>query len=237
MRAQSHVVGVALLLGIALVAIGTLTVGIGTVVESQAATADANRVADGIEGLADAADRTGSHSQQLSFTEGTLHTEQRRLRVLKDGAVVETRGVDALVFENGDRRVTLLAGAVVQAQGESAWLRAEPQITGSETNEVLVVGAPTLSAGHVAASGTGGVTRTVRIDPTHSRQDLGTGTYAVAIETTTPAVFERHFEEMGAWTERKTFPGDDQQSVVAHFPGDRRGYLVVHDLSMEVTDG
>lgn len=237
MRAQSHVVGVALLLGIALVAIGTLTMGIGTVVESQAATADANRVADGVEELADAADRTGTHSQQLSFSEGSLHTEQRRLRILKDGAVVETRAIDALVFENGDRRVTLVAGAVVQAQGESTWLRTEPQITGSEQNEVLVVGAPSLNAGHVAASGTGGVTRTVRIDPTHSRQDLGTGTYAVAIETATPGVFERHFEDEGAWTERKTFAGDDETSVVAHFSKDRQGYLVVHDLSMEVTDG
>lgn len=235
MRGQSHVVGVALLLGVALVAVGTLTAGVGTVIDSQAETAEANRVGEGIERIAAAADRTGRHSQQLTFTDGQLRTEQRQLRVLKDGSVVATQSVGALVFESGDRRVTLVAGAVVQAQGESAWFRTAPQITGSERNRVLVVGATTLNPEQAVTGGTGGVTTTVDIQPTHSRQDLGSGEYAVAIETDSPEVFERHFEDQGVRTERRTFGSGEETSVVAHFSGDRQGYLVVHDLSMEVT--
>jgi hypothetical protein len=157
--------------------------------------------------------------------------------VLKDGRVIERYAVDALVFERGDRRVTAVAGAIVQKQGSSAWLVTEPRVTGSEANSVLVVGAPVLSAGHVAVGGAGSVRRTLRIDPTHTEYDLGTGKFSVAIETETPGPFERHFEAQNATTERRLFPGDDRESVVAEYPGDRQGYLVVHDLALEVTDG
>lgn len=237
MRAQSHVVGVALLLGIAVVALGSLTVGVGSLVESQAAAADANRVADGMDEAFQAVDRAGTHSQRVAFTDGSLATADRTLRVLKDGSVVETRAVDALVFESGDRSVTAVAGALVQQQGASAWLVSEPRVTDSEANSVIVVGAPALNAGHVAVGGTGGVTTTLRIDPTHTEYDLGTGTFAVAIETETPGPFERYFERENATTERQTFAGDEHPSVVARYPGDRQGYLVVHDLSLEVGSG
>jgi monoamine oxidase len=75
------------------------------------------------------------------------------------------------------------------------------------------------------------------IDPSHTEYDLGTGEFAVAIETATPGPFERYFEEQNASTNRRTFAGDEHASVVAHYPGDRQGYLVVHDLSMEVDNG
>lgn len=237
MRAQSHVVGVALLLGIAVVALGGLTVGVGSLVESQAAAADTSRVADSMDEAFRAVDRAGTHSQRVAFTDGSLATAERTLRVLKDGSVVETRAVDALVFESGDRSVTAVAGALVQQQGASAWLVSEPRVTDSETNSVIVVGAPALNAGHVAVGGTGGVTTTLRIDPTHTEYDLGTGTFAVAVETETPGPFERYFERENATTEQRTFAGDEHASVVAHYPGDRQGYLVVHDLSLEVDDG
>jgi hypothetical protein len=237
MRAQSHVVGVALLLGIAVVALGGLTVGVGSLVESQAAAADTSRVADSMDEAFRAVDRAGTHSQRVAFTDGSLATADRTLRVLKDGSVVETRAVDALVFESGDRSVTAVAGALVQQQGASAWLVSEPRVTDSETNSVIVVGAPALNAGHVAVGGTGGVTTTLRIDPTHAEYDLGTGTFAVAVETETPGPFERYFERENATTERRRFAGDEHASVVARYPGDRQGYLVVHDLSLEVGDG
>jgi len=237
MRAQSHVVGVALLLGIAVVALGGLTVGVGSLVDSQASAADANRVADSMDEAFRGIDRAGTHSQQVAFSDGHLATAERTLRILKDGSVIETRPVDALVFEHGDRQVTAVAGALVQRHGASAWLVSEPGVTDSEANNVIVVGAPVLNAGHVAVGGTGGVSATLRIDPTHTEYDLGTGEFAVAVETETPGPFERYFAGQNATTQRRTFAGDDHVSVVAHYPGDRRGYLVVHDLSLEVGDG
>ncbi|PSQ48052.1 hypothetical protein BRD19_07885 [Halobacteriales archaeon SW_7_65_23] len=237
MRGQSHVVGVALLLGIAIVALGGLTVGVGSLLDAQAATADANRVADGMNQAFQGIDRAGTHSQRIAFSDGHLATEERTLRIIKNGRVLKTREVDALVFERGDRRVAAVAGALVQQHGASAWLVSAPRITDSERNDVFVVGAPILNASHVTVGGTGGVSRTLRIDPSHTEHDLGTGEFAVAIETATPGPFERYFEEQNASTNRRTFAGDEHASVVAHYPGDRQGYLVVHDLSMEVDNG
>ena len=237
MRAQSHVVGVALLLGLAVVALGGLTVGVGTLLDSQAGAADADRVADGLDEAFRAVDRAGTHSQQVAFSEGSLATEERTLRILKDGRVIERHAVDALVFERGDRRVAAVAGALVRQHGSSAWLVSAPSITDSRTNGVLVVGAPVLNAGLVSVGGTGGVTTTLRIDPSHTEYDLGTGEFAVAIETPTPGPFERYFTDRNARTTRRTFPGDEHESVVAQYPGDRQAYLVVHDLSLEVGDG
>lgn len=234
MRAQSHVVGATLMLGLAIVALGTLTLGVGTVLESQAASADAERVAtamdDGLQGV----ERTGTHSHKVTFSEGRLSTEERTLRVLKDGTVVRTVSVDVLVFEGNDRRVAALAGAVIRGEGESAWLVSEPPITHSEATDVLVVGAPALGADDVAVSGQGGVTTTLQTNVSHTDYDLGTGEYAVAIETETPDPFERYFAAQNATTTRRTFQGDQTESVVAAYPGQRRGYLVVHDLSLEV---
>jgi len=53
-RAVSTVVGVALLVGITMVTLAALTASVGTVVESQADRADANRAADALEGLVSA---------------------------------------------------------------------------------------------------------------------------------------------------------------------------------------
>lgn len=236
-RAQSHVVGVALLFGLTAVALGTLTVGIGTVVDSQASNADAHRITDGLDETLRAVDRGGRYSQRLSFSDGRLATDDRTLRVLRNGSVVETHEVGALGFTSSDRRVTAVAGAIVREQGDSAWLASEPSISSSRRNGVLVVGVPALNAGRVSIGGTGGVTTTVRIDPSHTEYDLGTGTFSIAIETATPGPFERYFERQNATTTHRSFAGDATTSVVAHYPGQRQGYLVVHDLALEVGNG
>jgi len=71
----------------------------------------------------------------------------------------------------------------------------------------------------------------------HTRTDLGTGEFVVAVETATPGPFERYFEGQNASVSRADFDGDGVESVVAEYPGQRRGYLVVHDLSLEVNGG
>ena len=235
MRAQSHVVGVALMLTLAVVALGALTAGVGTVLQSQAASADADRVATVMDDALEGVEQTGYHSYRLTFSEGSLSTEPRTLRVLDaNGTVLQNHSVDALVFEGNGERVASVGGAVVRGEGSGAWLVSEPPITGSETNDVLVVGIPVLDAGHVTVSGRGGTTTTLETNVTHTATELGRGEFAVAIETATPEPLERHFEEQNATVHRQSFDGDSAESVVARYPGERSGHVVVHNLSLEV---
>lgn len=237
MRAQSHVVGVALMLGLAVVALGSLTAGIGMIVDTQVSNADADRVADDLETALEGVERTGVHSHPVRFTEGGLATSERTLRVLENGTVVERHGIGAVSFEGGDEHVTFVAGAVVRGTGENAWLTAEPPITSSRRNSVLVVGVPVVGGGHTTVAGQGGVRATLRTDVEHAASELGTGEYSVAIETAAPGAFERYFERLGAETERRTFGDDQFGSVVARFPGERDGYLVRHELNLEIQHG
>lgn len=236
-RGQSHVIGVVLVLGLSVLALGALTVGVGEVIDAQTGTADATRVADDLDVALQPADVTGPHSGRVQFADGRFGTERRDLRVLRNGTVVAERQVDALVYESGDHRVAFLAGAIVQSSSDSHWLHSDPAVTASERNEVVVVGAPVLGAGDVAVSGSGHTTATLETNVSHDRQDLGRGEYAVAIETTTPGPFERYFDEHNATTDRRDIDGDGTESVVASYAGTRRGYLVTHNLSLEVSNG
>jgi hypothetical protein len=235
MRAQSHVVGVALMLGVAVLALGTLTAGVGTLIESQTTEADAQRVADGFDRAIQGAERTGVHNHKLHFTEGQLRTVDRTMRLLENGSVIATIEVDALVYEHNDGRVVSFAGAVVRDSGASAALADPPSITHSERNGVLIVGAPRLNAGRVSVSGGGGVTTTIRTNISHDRRELGTGEFGVAIETESTDPFRRFFADQGASVETRRFSDDEADSVVATYPGLREGYLVVHNLRLEVS--
>ncbi|SDJ80605.1 hypothetical protein SAMN05216226_109156 [Halovenus aranensis] len=237
MRGQSHIVGFVLILGFGVVALGTLTAGVGTVIESQSANADGTRVAADLGDASEVIERTGVQTDRVNFANGQLSTTERTLRVLDGGSVEQTLAVDALVFESGDRQVTSVAGAVIQRAGTSAWLERAPPITTSETNEVLVVGAPILGTDHWSVGADGGISVTLRTNVTHDRTALGRGNFAVAIETATPGPLERYFERQNATTSRRQFSGDEHGSVVATFPTERTGYLVVHDLNLEVRDG
>lgn len=237
MRGQSHIVGFVLILGFGVIALGTLTAGVGTVIESQSSNADSTRVAADLADASEAIERTGVHTARVNFATGQLGTTERTLRVLDGGSVEQTVEVGALVFESGDRQVTSVAGAVIQRAGASAWLDREPPITTSEANEVLVVGVPVLDTGHWSVGGEGGVAVTLRSNVTHDRTALGRGNFSVAIETATPDPLARYFEDRNATTSRRQFAGDTHESVVATFPTERRGYLVVHDLDLEVRDG
>lgn len=235
-RGQSHVVGFALMLGLGVVALGVLTVGIGAILDAGSSNADATRVAGDMDDVMGVTERTGVHSHRFSFADGRLGTADRTVRVLEDGTVEHELDAGALVFESGERRVVGIAGAVVHGTTSSAWLEDGPPITSSEANEVVVVGVPVLEA-DVSVGGQGGVTTTVQTNVTHERTELGRGTFAVAIETETPEAFERYFEEQGADVDRTQFDGDAHESVVAEYPGERVGYLVVHDVDMEVNSG
>ena len=231
-RGQANVVGVALLLGVAVVSMGALTAAVGVVVDSSAAAADADRVASDLEVAFDPVAATGPRRGEVTFGEGRLSPADRSLAVRADGRTVERVDVDALVFESGDRRVAYHAGAVVRGRTGSAWMETPPPVTVGE--DVLVVGAPRLGDGVTGVGGTGGITATVATDVSHERRHLGEATFSLAVETAAPGAWERWFRERGATVRRE---GGAVPTVVATFEGDRTGYLVVHDLDAEVHAG
>lgn len=228
-RAQSNVVGVALLLGIAVVSLGTLTAAVGVVVDSSAAEADAERVASDFDAELDPVAASGPQRGRVTFSEGQLYPVDRTLEVRANGSVVERIEVDALVFESGDRRVAFHAGAILRGSGGRAWIETPPPITVDD--DVLVVGAPRLGEEVTSVGGSGGVTVTVATDVRHDRHDLGEATFSIAVETVTPDAWERLFRERGATVDRET---GDPPTVIATFEGERTGYLVVHELDLEV---
>ena len=236
-RGQSHVVGVALLLGVAVLALGGLTAGIGALVSANAASADTARVADELGGALDPAETTGHDSGRLRFASGQLRTVDREVRILDASGVHRTVDAGGLVFEAGNRRVAYVADAVVRGTGESTWLHEPPPVTATADGDVAVFSVAQLDAGNVTVGGTGGSTVRLRTNVSHRRQALGRGTYGVAVETEAPAALARWFRERNATVSRRDFDGDGTESVVARFPGTRTGYLVVHDVDLEVNGG
>lgn len=239
-RGQSNVVGVAILLGVTVVALGTLTASVGVVVERNAANADAARVAADFEEALAPVETTGRNYGRVSFTGGTLQTVEREMRILNDSGVVRTVQVDGLTFRAGSNRVTFLTGAIAAGTDDRMALHRPPPITASrEADGVLVVGAAVLNASDVAISGSGGGSVLLRTTVTHERIPLGEDAFGVAIETETPDVWKTYFERQNATIEAtdRDFDGDGVGSVVARFPGNRTGYLVVHDVRLEVDRG
>ena len=235
-RGQSNVVGVALLLGVTVMALGALTAGIGAVVQENAASADAARVADGFDAALRPVETTGVREGRVAFSAGTLRVVERDLRVSSDATTREVT-VDALVYDSGDRRVVFLAGAIVRGEGEAARVVRAPPITGSERGDgVLVVGAPALGADGIAVGGEGGIDVVLRTNVSHDRERLGRGEFRVAVETATPAAWRAALREAGGEVvDVRDADGDDVPSVVARFPGERTAYLVVHEMRLEVT--
>lgn len=234
-RAQSNVVGVAVLLGITVVALGALTASIGLAVDAGAGTADATRVADGMDRALRPVEVTGGHVGTVRATDGTLRTVDRDVRVLNDSGTVARIEADALVYETDGQRVAFLAGAVVRGEGHAARLVSEPPVVATPDGEVLVVGVAALGEDRTTVS-FGGAPVHLRTNVTHERRTLGEDEYRLAVETATPAAWRSYFEEFGATVTSRDIDGDGVDSVVATFPDERTAYLVVHALHLEVGD-
>lgn len=226
-RGQSNVVGVAILLGVTVLALGTVTASVGTLIETNAAAADANRVADDLDAAIRPVHTTGSSVAAVSFTDGDLSTVDRTVRVLNDSGVVFERKANAVVFESGAYRVTALCGAITTGQGSGGRFVRDPPI--SVGDGVLVVGVPVLS-GSLAASGETHLR--VRTRVSHDRLALGDDEYRIAVETRQPGVWAEFFEGKNATVTRQDFDDDGVVSVVARFPGTRTGYVVVHRVEV-----
>lgn len=234
-RGQANVVGVAILVGVTVLALGTLTASIGAVIDGNAARADARRVATDVDAALAPVEATGHRRGRVSFTEGELRPEDREVRLLNESGVVSRIDADALVFESGQHQVTFLSGAVVRGTPPGGTMSSPPPITSSRDGGALLVGVATLGDGVSAVGGSGPVTLRSRV--THDRERIGNGTYRIAVETEAPRPWRQYFEDRNATVHRRDVDGDGIASVVARYPGERETYLVVHRLHLEVADG
>ena len=228
-RAQSTPVGVAVLLAVTVVSMSVLTVAVGSVVQEGASEAETRDATAAIHAALDT-DRSGPAERRLALHEGRLRTVERSVRVLAGTSVAFERSVGGLVFAAGDRRVRYVAGATVRDGGTGAALVAAPSL--SVRGRTLFVGLPVLDASAVAVDGPGTVA--LRTNVTHDRRHLTGGGFAVAIETRTPAVWDRWADDIGATTTRRSFDNDGVPSVVVRFPDTDDVYVFVHELQLEV---
>ncbi|WP_232687313.1 DUF7289 family protein [Halobacterium zhouii] len=231
-RAQSNVVGVALLLGITVVALGTLTASVGTVVDQHAAATDSRRVAADLDEALRPVETTGVRRGTVAFSSGDLELVDRDVHVLNSSGIVERIDANALRFTAGSRGATFLAGSVlVHGNG---WSRTRTRMPVTADADVLVVSVPVLR-GSVSRSASGGAVYTLRSNVTHERQHLERESYRVAIETTHPAAWKRQFERTNATIDQRDVDGDGISSVVVHFEGSRTAYLVVHEMEVSLS--
>lgn len=237
-RAQSHVVGVTLMVGITVLALGGLTMSIGSVVDAGASQAEADRVADGMATVADPSGVVGATESELRFGDGTLRVEERTMRVDPDGQDPIRVDSDALVYEVGDYSVVGAHNAVLRvASGGAAMVSAPSIVADREDGGVLVVGAPAIDGPNESVGSSGSAARVgLRTTVEHDRTDLGEQPVEVAVETAHPRPWAEYFEERGATVveRERSYPDDRHDSVVARFEGDRQGYLVVNEAEMEV---
>jgi hypothetical protein len=230
-RGQSTIIGVAILAAVTVLSIAALTTAAGTFVADGAAAANSQRVADD---LADVGD--GERTTIIRFSQGVLRVEERTLRVFGDEGTVAEVDVDALVYENRNRRVALLGGVLVEGRPGQAAVRGPPPVVVGE--ERLLVDVVALNAsGSAAVGGSNPVSVTVQTDATHSYRVLESAEHAVAIETTTPRAWERAFEAAGLSHSRRDLDDDGVPSVVGESPTALSLDLAIHDLRAVIRRG
>ena len=236
-RAQSHVVGIVLLLGITTVALGGLTTVVGSIIDGQTATADERRVANALDSEFRPVEETGPNRVDVRFSEGRLATVERELRVLTDSGVRREIAIGGLVYTSGTNRVGFVGGAITRGKPGNAWLVRGPPVTVTRDNDTLVVGAVTLGEQGAAVGGSGGVTARLRTNVTHERTALPRADYRIAVETATPEPLARNLRDRGLATTRQDIDGDGVPSVVAGVEGQQEHQLVVHRTNTEVAGG
>ncbi len=235
-RAQSNVIGVALLIGLTMVSLGALTATVGTVVDSNAAVGDVDRVASDLDRAIEPVESAGTGTGRVTYAEGSLGTETRTIRVFRDDDLVVSRETDAIVYDRGEYRVTAVGGAVIRDHAGSQSMTSDPPVSASP--EVVTIGVVELTTENVALDGTGPGTRTLVSEISHERLIEGDpGEWTVAIETPEADPWRQSFEDAGATVYTGHFEGDEHRSVVATFEDDRQGHVVIHRVETEGRDG
>jgi len=234
-RGQTAVVGVALLLALTVLAVGGLTATAGSIVDDGATTAAATRVgADLATALGPA---PAEPTTTVELTDGTIRVVNRSVWLLRGEDIVWAGHAGAVVYTDGDHRVTGFTGAVVRSDGAGSRMVAPSRIAPADGS--LYVGVPVLNATGADGVATGDrrLAVTLRTDAETARDTLPAGEYRVAVETRDPEAWERHLADRGATTERRDIDGDGVPSVVASFDGPRTVHLVVHDVRLDLGVG
>ena len=225
-RGQAHVVGVALLAALTVVAVATMTAAVGTVVEERADAAAADRVATGFEDAL-APRGAGPRETHVPTPGGGVRTVDRQVRLLAGETTLRSFEAGGLVYAAGDSRVAFVGGGVARGRPGSATLVDRPPL--AVRNGTLLVGVTTLGAPPGRA--TDAPTAVVRTNVTHERLRREGGDTRIAVETRTPGAWERALD---APTTTRDLDGDGVPSVVVDPVGDRRLSLVVHGLDATV---
>jgi len=231
-RGQAHVVGVALLAALTVLAVATMTAAVGTVVGDRADAAAADRVATGFdEALSPRG--AGPRETRVPTPGGGVRTVDREVRLLAGDTTVRVVDVGGLVYGSGADRVAFVAGGVVRGRPGAATLVARPPA--AVRDGTFLVGVTALGAPPGRA--TDAPTAVVRTNVSHERLRRSSGEYRLAVETRAPGAWRRALDGAGVETETTDLDGDGVPSVVVSAPADRRLSLVVHRLDATVRAG
>lgn len=230
-RAQAHVVGVAFLAALTVVAVATMTATVGTVVEHRADATAADRVATGLDDAL-APRGAGPRETRVSTPGGGVRVVDREVRVLTGGASVRTLDANGLVYGSGADRVAFVAGGIARGRPGSATLVSRPPL--AVRNRTLLAGVTTLGA--ETGRATDAPTAVVRTNVTHDRVARDGGNYRLAVETRTPGAWTRALPS-GVNATTTDLDGDGVPSVVIEASSDRRLSLAVHRLRAQVSAG
>jgi hypothetical protein len=236
-RAQSHVVGIVLLLGITTIALGGLSTVVGGIIDGQTATADERRVASALDSEFRPVEETGPNRIDVRFSEGRLATVERQLRILNGSVVRREIDIGGLVYTSGSNRVGFVGDAITRGTPGNARLIRGPPVTVTRDNNTLLIGAVMLGERNLSVGGSGGVTARLGTNVTHNRTSLPRADYRVAIETETPDPLARHLRGRGLGTTTRDIDGDGVPSVVASVAGNQELQLVRHRTNTEVASG
>ncbi|KAB1192332.1 hypothetical protein GJR96_02290 [Haloferax sp. MBLA0076] len=233
-RAQSNVVGAALLLGIGVVAIGLLTASVGTLVDAQVTTADADAATNGFASLRDGVFAGGNSTHPVRVSDGQLSRVNRTVRVVAEQGANRTYDADGYVATFGDHRIAFVGGAVVRGTGNNS--RLVTPVPFSIAGDAAFLPLPTLTASSTDGGGLDGGS-VLRARTTRRIDDFPSDEYAIAVETTTPRAWERAFQRRGFNATQTDLDGDGIPSVVATAPDERTLTVATYDLTVVVDRG
>jgi hypothetical protein len=228
-RAQSTVVGVALLVALTVVAVAGTTAAVGTVIEDRAAAAGADRAVAAFDDAL-ATGRSGPGRERLALPGGDLRVVERTVRIRGGGVAVAVE-VGGLVYETdaGGRRVAAVAGTTLRASPAGARLVGRPPVRAR--GDDLFVSIAVLGAEPGTALDAGAAT--VRTNVSHERRRLPSTGYRIAVESRHPTAWTDRLDRLGPTTVRD-IDGDGTPSAIVEPRTAGPLRLVIHRLGAEV---
>lgn len=229
-RAQSAVIGVALLMVITVVSIGVLTAGTGVLVDEAGRNADVQRVTDRLLEGYEPRTLLGGSTISLPVTGGTLETVPRTIEIRRAGSPVEIFETAGIRYRRAGHSVTAVGQAILRDRGGRARFIREPRLVrvfesgGKRVLSISVVLVEDTLDHTVHRAGEQRLT----VMATHERRMLEPGRYAIALETTAPEAWERALEDLAKWIRIEERGEDGRYRLLVEFGR-------VHEVRLVVT--